>query len=551
MSVLAALGAPARAGWRALSANLGALDRGLVWFANPFGANVRSPVRRYGTLLGLYAAIYVLATALGAWRVPLLPLALLGVGYVGVLAVGRAWVKNEKQRAAVAKRLVDGDPDALPDLRGTALVSALQLVLLFPLIFWQAHANFPDLFDVPEGATFGTWVLFTVDCYNKVLLGLLNLYGVHLETVEPASNWGRHLVLIGRLTIEWLLIQGVVRLLAIRETVRDAVAAVIRDPSLAVYVGRRTVGPLIGKLGGADAEVRRRAAEVLGRLHDERAVEPLVEALRRDADEGVRGEAARALGLLKAVPAVRALIEALDDLSEEVRPLAAEALGRVGDARAVRPLLGALDGESAGARAAAARALAELGAEGAPDYLMQMAVEDPDEEVRAAALAALKGRWLDRAVLGLVEVLSSAQEKVGWWGKLFGAGRSRQESDQAVNDRQRAAEALGELADARAVEALIAALELPDRLVRRAAVVSLGKIGGPAVVEPLVRALQDKERDVRGQAALALGAVGDARAVEPLLQAWRQDREGEVRLAAAQAVQRVGPELARRAGVRT
>jgi HEAT repeat protein len=496
-------------------------------------------------LLGAYAIIYLL----GALPVPVLPLLALGIGYVGILAIGRAWVKNEKQLTAISKRLVDGDPDALPDLRWTALVSALQLVLLFPLIFWQIHRHFPGLYTVPEGATFGTWLVFTVEAYNNVLLSVFSLYGVHFETAKPASPWGRHLVLAGRLTIEWLLIQGIFRLLAIRETIKDAVTAVIRDPGLAVAVGRRTVGALVRVLRDGDALARSRVAEVLGRLRDERAIAPLIDTLKKDADEAVRAEAARALGALKARKAVAPLMAALEAPSAELARQAAEALGHIGDPQAVPALLAALTSEYPGVRAEAARALVALGDETAPDYLLQMVVRDPDPEVRTAATVALKSRWLDRSLAGLVEVLEGKQENAGWWGKLFGPKKSRQEVDEEINQRQHAAEALGELADSRAVEALVEALQAPDRLVRRATVVALAKIGGPAVVEPLLRALKDRERDVRWQAAAALGESGDARAVEPLLQAWQQDREAEVRLVAGQAAQRIDAEAARQAGV--
>ncbi len=531
--------------WDKAYAGFDALHDALVWLATPFGTNVRGPLRRYSILLGIYAVIYLI----GALPIPILPLLALGIGYVGVLAVGRAWVKNETQRTAIAKKLVDGDPDALPDLRWTALVSALQLIVLFPLFFQQVHAHFPGLYKVPEDATFGTWFIFTLDAYNKVLMGLFNLYGVHFETAEPISPWGRHLILIGRLTIEWLLIQGVVRLFAIRETIRDAVAAVIRDPGMAVRVGRRTVRPLIHELKNPDAAVRLRAADVLGLLRDTEAVGPLIETMNRDADEGVRSQAARSLGLLGDREAVPALLAMLRDRSDEVRRHAAEALGLIGDPRAVPVLIQALGSDAAGVRVEAARALGHVGDDTVPDHLIPMVVRDPDEAVRIAATGALKMRWRDRAIEGLVEMLGTEEEKPGWLGKWFGAKRPQNEADQEVSDRQRAAEALGELADARTINALAEALQANDRLVRRAAVVALGKIGGPAVVEPLIRGLQDRERDVRWRAAEALGETGDERAVAPLLEAWRDDREGEVRLAAGEAVQKIDPEAARVAGV--
>jgi HEAT repeat protein len=530
----------------ALYAGFGALDDGLVWVGNRFGATITSPTRRYAALLGIFAAIYLL----GALHVPVLPLLALGVGYVGVLAISRAWVRNENRRAEIVKRLADGNPDTMPDLRWTALVSALQLILLFPLIFYQIHRHFPRLYKVPEGATFGTWVLFTADAYNKVLLSLFNLYGVHFDTPEPASSWGRHLILFGRLTIEYLLIQGLFRLYAIYTSVQEAVGAVIRDPSLAVYVGRRAVRPLVRRLEwDTDAPVRRRAAEVLGKLDDSRAVEPLLRALNQGPDEGLRAEAARALGRLHARGAVRALAAAVLGPSDAVAAEASWALGEIRDLTGAFALLAALDRDSPAVRAQAARALGAIGEESAPEYLIELAVRDPDEDVRTAALEALKARWPERALAGLVEVLKAGEQKVGWWGKLFGARKSAQEFVQEVSESQSAAEALGDLGDPRAFEALAAALHDPRRLVRRAAAEALGKVGGVPAIEPLVEALSDRERDVRARAAQALGAIGDVRAYRPLLTAWKEDREAEVRLASAEALLKLAPEHARAEGV--
>src|SRR5215471_6222805 len=87
--------------WAFVKAVLHALDLGLVWFAYPFGVHIRDPRKRYPLLLGVFLAIYVL----GCFPLGMLPLIALGLGYVGVLAIGRAWVVNEKQRTAISKKL--------------------------------------------------------------------------------------------------------------------------------------------------------------------------------------------------------------------------------------------------------------------------------------------------------------------------------------------------------------------------------------------------------------------------------------------------------------
>src|SRR5207248_998841 len=98
---------------------------------------------------------------IGSLQIPYVPLVALGFGYVGVLAVGRAWVRNEKQRTAIVKKLRDDDPDRMPDLRWTALVSALQLLVLFPLLYMQLQRHF-HLYDDRGGASFLDWLWFSL-----------------------------------------------------------------------------------------------------------------------------------------------------------------------------------------------------------------------------------------------------------------------------------------------------------------------------------------------------------------------------------------------------
>jgi len=321
---LSTVAAPFRRLGHGLRALLTALDDALVQAATPFGINITDPWRRYGVLLGVYAAVYLI----GALPVPYVPLLALAFGYVGVLAIGRAWVLNEKQRAAIAKKLRDGNPDEMPDLRGVALVSALQILIPFPLVFMQMHRTF-GMYEVPpEGANFWTWMLFSFDHYSRALLSVLELYGYEIHTIKPGNDWSKHLILLARLTVDWILIQGVYRLLAIRETVREAVAAVKSDRELAERLGKRAVGPLIRALRDPNAEVRSRAAETLGSLGEDRAVGPLIDALK-DRSEQVRERAAKALGQLGDADAIEPLTAAFQDPDRYVKAAAGEALKKL------------------------------------------------------------------------------------------------------------------------------------------------------------------------------------------------------------------------------
>lgn len=93
-----------------------------------------------------------------------------------------------------------------------------------------------------------------------------------------------------------------------------------------VRVGVPAVPVLITLLSHPDAAVRAKAAEVLGRIGDVRAVEPLIAALQ-DEDARVLIPAAEALGWIGDARANWPLVRALDD--GYLQLAAAEALGRI------------------------------------------------------------------------------------------------------------------------------------------------------------------------------------------------------------------------------
>jgi HEAT repeat protein len=262
--------------------------------------------------------------------------------------------------------------------------------------------------------------------------------------------------------------------------------------------GAVAVPPLLDRLTDDSSLVRQAAAIILMHIRDHRAVPALVAALEDDAP-AMRQVAARALRVFGDVATLPALTAALRDADPAVRGEAALALGGVQDTRALPALLEAL--------------------------------HDPNLDVQFAAAWAL-GRIPDpRAVEPLIEVLTTNVDR--------GVG-------------ERSAEALGYIADRRAVPSLIAALGDENLRVRDRAAFALGLIGDRAAVEPLLAMLNDpayeepyqgirpgdfrltgkgcirrlggdnwsvvqEYRGYRPSAALALGLIGDPRAVDALV----------------------------------
>jgi HEAT repeat protein len=174
---------------------------------------------------------------------------------------------------------------------------------------------------------------------------------------------------------------------------------------------QRAVEPLIKMLGDS-VSVRNAACHALGKIGAKRADEPLIKMLRGEYDyvyisgwddwhavnpwfkklssSDVREAACEALGKLKDKRAVEPLIETLGDKDEYVRERACEALGKLKDKRAVEPLIETLGDKDEYVRERACETLGQLGDKRAVEPLRSLAENDKVPGVRKAAETALK-----------------------------------------------------------------------------------------------------------------------------------------------------------------
>jgi HEAT repeat protein len=102
-------------------------------------------------------------------------------------------------------------------------------------------------------------------------------------------------------------------------------------------IGRPSVEILIEHLEDEDWLVREAAADLLGKIGDVRAVEPLMERLQKDKDTGVKELALKSLGLIGDARPVQLFIEAIP--IRPLRTLAMEALAKVKDVEVLRPYM--------------------------------------------------------------------------------------------------------------------------------------------------------------------------------------------------------------------
>jgi HEAT repeat protein len=121
----------------------------------------------------------------------------------------------------------------------------------------------------------------------------------------------------------------------------------------------RAVEPLIAALSDEDLGVRQCATDALGKIGDPRAVEPLINSALLDESLSVRERAARALGKI-GEPTVESSIVALSDTDWDVRLDAAEVLGKIGDPRAIPALEKAINDSHENVRDKAKEALAKI-----------------------------------------------------------------------------------------------------------------------------------------------------------------------------------------------
>lgn len=239
-------------------------------------------------------------------------------------------------------------------------------------------------------------------------------------------------------------------------------------------------GELEAALRDPDAECRRQAVGRLPELTPDDAATLLYRVLG-DLDWRVRKEAVQvAVALSTRVDLVPNLVEALCD-GENVgrRNAALEVLGRIGPGVA-QPLVDALPRVPEPARKFVIDALGDAADPSVVGVLVDVAEEDPDPNVAAAALDAL-------ARLGGPEAEAALRRRL---------------ASKDPFQRMAALDGLARLGATVPWEELAPLLD--DRLVRRVALVLLGRTWRTEAIEPLSDALADPSPHVVSIAAVAL-----------------------------------------------
>lgn len=262
---------------------------------------------------------------------------------------------------------------------------------------------------------------------------------------------------------------------ALIEVMRDE-SSEIQDAAgeILAKIGSPAVLSLIAGLKEVESPMAVRCASALGNIRDERAVEPLLEAMKSDYLV-LRDESAEALIKIGG-PSVASLIREAFETESLSGDLALEVLIRIG-CPAVNLLIKAVKEKSGDSRRKASTVLTQIGFP-AVSPVMDL-LSDNDLVIQEEAVWVLTEIG-PPSVLPLTELLEKKDPKRAW----------------------RAAGILGAIGDRRAVPVLVAATKGSDPVVRYLGVEALEQIGDADSISALVDSLADWP--VRRRSAKAL-----------------------------------------------
>ena len=314
---------------------------------------------------------------------------------------------------------------------------------------------------------------------------------------------------------------------------------------------------LVRTLGDSDGDVRLGAVIALGAIGargDRSVVVPLISRVTDDKSEVKRAaiDALKAVGDRRAVVAV---VGAFADGNLEVRKAAVVAAGKLGDPAAIPALLRTLSDGPPELRGLAMAALGDLGAAEATDELIAALRRGGDGAATAAyALGQIASRGeggaAERAVRALVGALALPATRIAAEEALRRAGPAAVPAlvahvdGQLPGDPAAAVGLLGQLADARATDALIAELDR-KRLGLAPIITALARTGDPRALVPILGLLEHDDDQLRLAAMTALGPLieRDDRAIDLLIDRLGDPRE-DIQILACGYLARLGARAA-------
>jgi|GEM_PF-2893318 len=155
--------------------------------------------------------------------------------------------------------------------------------------------------------------------------------------------------------------------------------------ALATLGGRESATLLADELRSPEAQLREAALRGLGRVDGKEHAGAILQCCK-DPDERVRLAALEQIATVAGEAAIPTLIDALRHGASRLRAAAAQGLARIASADSIAALREALQDPDAWTRYFAVRSIGTLGDRASAAAVREMAVKDPAEQVRVAAM---------------------------------------------------------------------------------------------------------------------------------------------------------------------
>ena len=281
-----------------------------------------------------------------------------------------------------------------------------------------------------------------------------------------------------------------------------------------------TIPTLLNALGSNEKGIRQRAAEALGHFSDAIVVEALIKCLTNDPSPAARKYAAQSLGRIGDQKALQSLINALKDEGMLVRQFAvgalvkikatdiieylvpllkeendiysqivAWALGEIGDKKGIEPLIESSRSSKKWIRIESLIALGKIGDVSALDILLN-ALDDPDKDVYKETALAIGRMGQNTCILPLIEAL-----------------RKRPKGNNYAGDLAVTITALGEIGDSKAITFILSRIHSQNSNIQSAAIKALGSIGDQRCIPALKLILKCNNKELIALAKEAIDQI--------------------------------------------
>ena len=255
--------------------------------------------------------------------------------------------------------------------------------------------------------------------------------------------------------------------------------------------GEDSVEPLIHGLNHHDDQTKFHIVQLLGKIADSRALEPLLHLSQNSAGP-LQYELLEALSNLNDEQTIPVFIQALSDQQQTVRDVAAKSLIKM-QSQSIPALIAGLTNEQWMIRRMAAQILGKIGNPQAISHLIET-LQYPDSILKMESARALGLMNTTRAVPALLPLIA----------------------DPDTGVQRSAIEALAQIKDPRAIAPLLKALKIIDWKQRAILTEAVARIG-PDVIQASIDALNDLNPRVRLGAIEILRNFDDSRIIDAVL----------------------------------